>query len=134
MNSKNINEIISAIKNLKHQGIQISDNLDPERIMYDFESLEQKKFQNKFTLPSSYRLIKSIYNSMLESLAVVDEKHIQLFVPLARSIENIKIALSNEYEIKKRTDSRVMQLKKIMLFDSTINDIKTEDSKSESLI
>ncbi len=134
MNSENINEIISAITKLKHEGIQISNNLDTEKIMYDFELLQQRKFQNKFTLPYSYRFIKSIYNSMLESLAVVDEKHIKLFIPLARSIEKIKNTLSHEYEIKKRTDSRVMQLKKIMLFDSTINDIKTEDSKSESLI
>ncbi len=65
---------------------------------------------------------------MLESLAVVDEKHVKLFMPLARSIEKIKSALSHEYEIKKRTDSRVMQLKKIMLFDSVINDIETEDN------
>ena len=96
MNSENINEIISAITKLKHEGIQISNNLDTEKIMYDFELLQQRKFQNKFTLPYSYRFIKSIYNSMLESLAVVDEKHVKLFIPLARSIEKIKITLSNE--------------------------------------
>ncbi len=98
MNSENIADIVSAIKKLKHEGIQISSNLDPEKIMYDFELLQQRKFQNKFTLPSNYRLIKSIYNSMLESLAVVDEKHIKLFISLARSIEKIKSVLSHEYE------------------------------------
>ncbi len=101
--------------------------------MCEFEMLQQTKIQNKFTLPSDYRLIKSIYNSMLESLAVVDEKHIKLFIPLARSIEKIKNALSNEYEIKKRTDNRIMQLKKFILFDSAINDIKTDDGKSQEI-
>ncbi len=69
---------------------------------------------------------------MLESLAVVDEKHIKLFIPLARSIEKIKSALSDEYEIKKRTDNRIMQLKKFMLFDSAINDGGIEDSEEDS--
>ncbi len=132
MNNKNMNDIISDIKKLKHEGIQISNNLDPEKIMCEFELLKQKKNHNKFTLSSEYRLIKFIYNSMLESLAVVDEKHIKLFIPLARSIEKIKSALSDEYEIKKRTDNRIMQLKKLMLFDSAINDGGIEDSVEDS--
>ncbi len=78
--------------------------------MCEFELFKQKKDHNKFTLSSEYRLIKYIYNSMSESLAVVDEKHIKLFIPLARPVEKIKSALSDEYEIKKRTDNRIMQL------------------------
>ncbi len=101
MNSEKINEIISAITKLKHEGIQISNNLDTEKIIYDFELLQQRKFQNKFTLNSNYRFIKSIYNSMLESLAVVNDKQVRLFSPLMRSIEKIKSALSHEYERKK---------------------------------
>jgi hypothetical protein len=58
MNSENISDIISAIKKLKHDGIKISDNLDTQKIMRDFESLQQRKFENKFTLPSNYRFVK----------------------------------------------------------------------------
>ncbi len=43
MNNKNMNDIISDIKKLKHEGIQISNNLDPEKIMCEFELLKQKK-------------------------------------------------------------------------------------------
>jgi hypothetical protein len=51
MNYQNVNDIISAIKKLKHDGIKISDNLDPQKIMCDFESLQQRKFENKYILP-----------------------------------------------------------------------------------
>ncbi len=43
MNNKNMNDIISNIKKLKHEGIQISNNLDSEKIMCEFEMLQQKK-------------------------------------------------------------------------------------------
>ncbi len=92
MNSENINDLLSAIKKSKHNGIQICSNLDPEKIMYDFELLQQRKFQNKFTLPSNYRFIKFIYNSMLESLAVVDDIQVKLFMLLARSIEKCTVS------------------------------------------
>jgi len=132
MNQENINEIIFAIKKLKRDGVTLSDNLDTQKIMCDFESLQQRKFQNKFTLPSNYRFVKSIYQSMLESLAMVNDTQVKLFAPLACSIEKIKSALSHEYERKKIIDNRVMQLRKIMLFDSIVNESDTEDSDNES--
>ncbi len=41
MNTKNINAIISAIKKLQHNDINVLDNLNAEKILCDFDSLLQ---------------------------------------------------------------------------------------------
>jgi hypothetical protein len=42
MNFENINVIVGAIKKLQHNGINVSDNLNAEKILCDFDSLQQQ--------------------------------------------------------------------------------------------
>ncbi len=66
MNTENINAIVSAIKKLQHNGINVSDILNTEKILCDFDSLLQLKNQNRFMLSSDYKLMKDILCGMLK--------------------------------------------------------------------
>jgi len=111
MNTENINTIVNAIKKLQHDGINVSDNLNTEKILCDFDSLQQLKNQNRFTLSADYRFMKVILQGMLKSLATVTDDQVKLFVPLSNAIDKIKLELSNEYEQKKIMNLRIRQLR-----------------------
>ncbi len=122
MNTININAIVNAIKILQHNGINVSDNLNAEKILCDFDSLQQLKIQNRFTLSSEYKLMKDIFSGMLKSLATVTDNQIQLFVPLSNAIDKIKLELSNEYEQKKVMNFRIRQLREYCANNTSENE------------
>ncbi len=128
MNTENMNAIINAIKILQHNGINVSDNLNVEKILCDFDALQQLKYQNKFTLSSEYKLMKMILSGMIKSLATVNDNQIQLFVPLSNAIDKIKLELSHEYEQKKVMNFRIRQLREFCA-NTKSNESNTSDGE-----
>ena len=96
MNIENINAIISAVQNLKNENINIQ--LDPEKIISDFESIQERNLEGGYTLSTEYRMIKNIQSSMFQSLSMVADTDVDKFVPLSIAVEHIKSKLSHEYE------------------------------------
>ena len=51
MNSENMNSIISEISKLKGWDIELSDGLNPDQIMSDYQDIEYGVNNNKYMLP-----------------------------------------------------------------------------------
>ena len=112
MNSENMNSIIVEIAKLKNQDIKLSDGLNPDQIVSDFQDIEYGVNNNKYMLPKKYALIKKIQNSIRDSLSFSSD--ISVFVPLYTIVERIRKELGNEYELKKEVNSKIRNLRALI--------------------
>ena len=58
MDIQDLNNIIAEISNLKNRGIVLSEILDTERIMSEFENINNQFKHGRYVLSKMYSLIK----------------------------------------------------------------------------
>ena len=63
-----MNNIVTEISNLKNQGIALSEFLDAERILSEFDHINTQLKHGRYVLPKMYSLIKRIQKSVNSSL------------------------------------------------------------------
>ena len=86
MDIQDVNNIIAEISNLENRGIVLSKNLDTERIMSEFEHIDNQLKHGRYILPKMYSLIKRIQKSINASLY----NDINLFIQLFSIVEAIR--------------------------------------------
>ena len=97
---------------MKGWDIELSDGLNPDQIMSDFQDIEYGVNNNKYMLPKQYALIKRIQNSIKDSLAFSSD--VSVFAPLYTIVERIRKELGYEYELKKEVNSKVRNLRALI--------------------
>jgi len=60
MDIEDMKNIITEISNLKNQGIVLSEFLDAERILFEFDQINIQLKHGRYVLPKMYSLIKRI--------------------------------------------------------------------------
>ena len=118
MDVQDINRIIVEITNLKNQGIVLSENLNTERIMSEFEHIDNQLKHGRYVLPKMYSLIKRIQKSINASLYNND---INLFIQLFSIVEAIRKKLGQQYEVRSEISSKVRSIKRL-IEESNIDD------------
>ena len=58
MNEQDINNILTEISKLQKQGIQLSDILNHQKILSDYEIIVQQSSRGRITLHREYMLVK----------------------------------------------------------------------------
>ena len=111
MNHEDVKVIIAEISNLKNLGISLSENLNCERIMSEFEHIEEQSRQNRYVLPKMYSLIKRIQKSINASLYNND---INAFVTLFSTVEAVRKKLGEEYQKRSDIASKVRNIKALI--------------------
>ncbi len=68
MDIQDMSNIIFEISNLKKQGIILSDFLDTERLLSEFNHINEQQKHGRYVLPRLYSLIKRIQKAVNASL------------------------------------------------------------------
>ena len=111
MDIQYINNIIIEISNLKNQGVVLSENLDRERIITEFEVINDQSKQGRYVLPKMYSLIKRIQKHINASLYNND---VNLFIQLFSTVETIRQKLSQQYEVRSEISSKIPDIKRLI--------------------
>ena len=93
MDIQDIKNIIAEISNLKNQGIILSENLDCERIILDYENIEDQSSKGRYILPKMYALVKRIQKYINDSLYGND---VNVFIQLFSTFETIRQKLGQQ--------------------------------------
>ena len=102
---------------MKNHGIVLSENLDCERIMSEFEHIEEQSRRGRYVLPKKYSLIKRIQKSINACLYNND---INAFVTLFSTVEAVRKKLGEEYQKRSEIASKVRNIKKLINEDPTM--------------
>jgi len=111
MDIKDINDIIVEISNLRNLGIVLSEFLDTERILSEFEHIDNQLKHGRYVLSKMYSLIKRIQKSVNASLYNND---INAFVQLFSVVEAVRKKLGQEYEKRSEIASKVRNIKQMI--------------------
>ena len=103
-----INNIISEITNLKNLGIVLSKDLDCDRIMNEFNQINEQSAHGRYVLPKMYSLIKRIQKAINSSLYNND---VTLFIQLFKEAELVRIKLGEQYQIRAEINSKVRSIR-----------------------
>ena len=109
---QDVNSKISEISNLKNRVIVLSENLNTERIMSEFEHIDNQLKHGRYVLPKMYSLIERIQKSINASLYNND---INLFIQLFSIVEAIRQKLGQHYQVRSEISSKVRNIKKLSL-------------------
>ena len=111
MDISDINSIISEISNLKNLGIVLSKDLDSDRIINEFNHINDQLEHGRYVLPKMYSLIKRIQKAINASLHNND---INLFIKLFSDAEAIRNKLGQQYQIRTEINSKVKNIKQLI--------------------
>jgi phosphomevalonate kinase len=124
MDNHDINNIISEITNLKKLGIVLSKDLDCDRIMDEFNQINDQLAHGRYVLPKMYSLIKRVQQAINSSLHNND---INLFIKLFNNAEKVRNKLGKQYQIRAEINSKVRnirsEIQRISILED--NDINT---------
>ena len=109
MDIQDINVIIDEISNLKNRGIVLSENLNCESIMGEYENIAYQLSRGRYVLPKMYALVKKIQKHINESLY---GNNVNEFIPLFSAVEAIRQRLGVEYQKRAEITSKVRDLRK----------------------
>ena len=96
---------------MKNRGIVLSENLNTERIMSEFNHINYQLKHGRYVLPKMYSLIKRIQKSNNASLYGND---INLFIQLFSIVEAIRQKLGQQYQIRSEINSKVRNIKQLI--------------------
>ena len=111
MDIQDINNIITEISNLKNRGIVLSEFLDTERILSEFDHINNQLKHGRYVLPKMYSLIKRIQKSINASLYNND---INLFIQLFSIVEAIRKKLGQQYQVRSEISLKVRNIKRLI--------------------
>ena len=111
MDISDINNIISEISNLKNLGIVLSKDLDSDRIISEFNHINDQLEHGRYVLPKMYSLIKRIQKAINASLHNND---INLFIKLFSDAEAIRHKLGQQYQIRTEINSKLKNIKQLI--------------------
>ena len=109
MDIQDINSLISEISNLKNLGIVLSKDLDCDRIITEFNHIDNQILHGRYVLPKMYSLIKRIQKAINASLYNND---INLFIKLFSDAEAIRQKLGQQYQIRTEINSKVRSIRR----------------------
>ena len=87
MNEQDINNILTEISKLQKQGIQLSDILNHQKILSDYEIIVQQSSRGRITLHREYMLVKKIKRGINESLY---SNEVSVFINLYKTVKDIQ--------------------------------------------
>lgn len=87
MNEQDINNILTEISKLQKQGIQLSDILNHQKILSDYEIIVQQSSRGRITLHREYMLVKKIQRGINESLY---SNEVSVFINLYKTVKDIQ--------------------------------------------
>ena len=111
MNLQDMSSIIFEISSLKNRGIVLSDFLDTERLLSEFNHISDQQKHGRYVLPKLYSLIKRIQKAVNASLYNND---INLFVHLFSTVEAVRKKLGDQYQIRTEVASKVRDIKRLI--------------------
>ena len=103
--------IVTEISNLKHQGVILSEFLDPDRLLYEFDQINLQLKHGRYVLPKMYSLIKRIQKAINSSLY---GNNINLFIRLFSIVEAIRKKLGDQDPVKAEISSKVRNIRRLI--------------------
>ena len=111
MEFEDIKSIITEISNLRSQGIVLSDFLDGDRILYEFNQINMQMKHGRYVLPKMYSLIKRIQKAVNSSLY---GNNINSFIRLFSIVEAIRKKLGVQYQVRAEISSKVKSIRRLI--------------------
>ena len=111
MDIEDINNMVTEISNLKNQGIVLSEFLDADRILYEFDQINIQLKHGRYVLPKMYSWIKRIQNAVNSSLYHND---INLFIRLFSIVEAIRKKLGAQYQVRSEISMKVKSIRRLI--------------------
>jgi hypothetical protein len=111
ISAEDIKNIIDEISKLKNQGIVLTDKLDVENILSQYELIDQQSKKGRYTLPRSYAFIKRLQYAIHENLY---NKDVKVFIELYTIVETIRKRLGHAFEVQREIYQQVKHIKKII--------------------
>ena len=96
---------------MKNQGIVLTDKLDVENILSQYELIDQQSRKGRYTLPRSYAFIKRLQHAVNENLYNND---VNVFIGLYTIVESIRKRLGSAFEVQREICQQVKHIKKII--------------------
>ncbi len=111
MQIEDISSIITEISNLRSQGIVLSEFLDPDRILHEFDQVNIQIKHGRYVLPKLYSLTKRIQKAVNASLY---GNNINSFIRLFSVVETVRKKLGEQYQIRAEIASKVKSIKRLI--------------------
>ncbi len=111
MDIEDMNNIVNEILNLINQGIILSEFLDTERLLSEFDQINIQLKHGRYVLPKLYSLIKRIQKAVNASLYRND---INLLINLFSIVEGIRKKLGEQYQVRSEISSKVKNIKRLI--------------------
>jgi len=102
--------IVTEISNLRNQGIVLSEFLDGDRILYEFDQINMQLKHGRYVLPKMYSLIKRIQKAVNSSLY---GNNINLFIRLFSIVEAIRKKLGAQYQVRAEISMKVKSIRRL---------------------
>ena len=131
MQIEDISSIITEISNLRGQGIILSDFLDGDRILHEFNQINLQMKHGRYVLPKMYSLIKRIQKAVNASLY---NNSINSFVRLFSIVESIRKKLGSEYQIRAEISMKVKSIKRLIDESESISEETDPPETSSPMI
>ena len=125
MEIEDIKSIITEISNLRSQGIVLSEFLDPDRILYEFDQINIQMKHGRYVLPKMYSLIKRIQKAVNSSLY---GNNINSFIRLFSIVEAIRKKLGVQYQVRAEISMKVKSIRR--LIDESGKETETPENPS----
>ncbi len=111
MEFQDITSIITEISNLRNQGIVLSEFLNGDRLLNEFEQINIQLKHGRYVLPKMYSLIKRIQKAVNVSLYNND---INLFIRLFSIVEAIRKKLGEQYQVRSEIALKVKSIRRLI--------------------
>ncbi len=118
MEFQDITSIITEISNLRNQGIVLSEFLNEDRLLNEFEQIDIQLKHGRYVLPKMYSLIKRIQKAVNASLYNND---INLFIRLFSIVEAIRKKLGEQYQVRSEIALKVKSIRRLIDASETDN-------------
>jgi len=89
----------------------LSEILDPDRILYEFDQINIQLKHGRYVLPKMYSLIKRIQKAVNSSLY---GNNINLFIRLFSIVEAIRKKLGGQYRVRAEISSKVKSIRRLI--------------------
>jgi len=131
MQIEDISSIITEISNLRSQGITLSDFLDGDIILHEFNQINTQMKHGRYVLPKMYSLIKRIQKAVNASLY---NNNINSFIRLFSIVESIRKKLGSEYQVRAEISMKVKSIKRLIdeSGNASVSEMETETPETTS--